>query len=92
MQCDTESEIYSVALTTGSTYLWNVPAGATILSGQGTNSVTVDFDGNFGIVSVVETNSNGCEGLPVEVNVACNLSTTDFEALAIHVFPNRNSA
>lgn len=88
VQCDSESEIYSVALTTGSTYLWNVPAGATILSGQGTNSITVDFEGNFGIVSVVETNSNGCEGLPVELNVACNLSTTDFEALTIHVFPN----
>lgn len=61
---------------------------AFVYARQGTNSITVDFDGNFGIVSVVETNSNGCEGLPVEVNVACNLSTTDFEALTIHVFPN----
>jgi poly(hydroxyalkanoate) depolymerase family esterase len=51
---------YSVSNTTGSTYQWTVPAGATIVSGQGTNSITVNFGTASGNVSVIETTSGGC--------------------------------
>ncbi|MFM1875569.1 MAG: hypothetical protein RL266_1306 [Bacteroidota bacterium] len=47
--------IYSVTNTPGSTYTWTVPAGASIVSGQGTNSITVDFGTIGGTISVVET-------------------------------------
>lgn len=47
--------VYSVTNTPGSTYTWTVPAGATIVSGQGSNSITVDFGTTGGTVSVVET-------------------------------------
>ncbi|TNF32357.1 MAG: hypothetical protein EP314_00140, partial [Bacteroidetes bacterium] len=47
--------VYSVTNTPGSTYTWTVPAGATIVSGQGTNSITVDFGTTGGQITVVET-------------------------------------
>ena len=35
---------YSIAAVTGATtYEWSVPSGAAIVSGNGTNSITVDF-------------------------------------------------
>jgi len=52
---------YSVPATTGSTYLWTVPSGATIKSGQGTNSIVVDFGTKSGYVSVTETTKTGCQ-------------------------------
>ena len=51
---------YSIAPVSGATsYLWSVPAGATIASGQGTTSVVVDFGSTSGDVSVTATNSCG---------------------------------
>ena len=46
-------ESYSIASVPGATsYYWTVPAGATVASGQGTTSITVDFGDNSGNVSV----------------------------------------
>ncbi|MFI5149452.1 MAG: kelch repeat-containing protein [Bacteroidia bacterium] len=61
--------VYSVTNSPGSTYNWNVPAGASITSGQGTNSITVTFGASGGTVSCTETNSCGT-GTPVTFNVA----------------------
>jgi len=46
--CEGESGIaYSVATITGATtYVWTLPAGATIATGDGTNAITVDFAAN----------------------------------------------
>ncbi|HXC04474.1 MAG TPA: gliding motility-associated C-terminal domain-containing protein, partial [Bacteroidia bacterium] len=60
--------VYSVANTPGSTYNWTVPAGATITSGQGTNSITVTFGASGGTVSCTETSTCG-SGAPVTFNV-----------------------
>ncbi len=49
---------YSIAAVTGATsYTWAVPAGAAIASGQGTNSITVNFGTTAGNVSVYATNA-----------------------------------
>lgn len=72
VKCDASNETYSVANTTGSTYQWSVPTGATIVSGQGSNSIVVNFNGNMGTVSVVETSSGGCEGAAVSIIVSCS--------------------
>ncbi|MBK7683500.1 MAG: hypothetical protein IPJ26_14010 [Bacteroidetes bacterium] len=42
-------------------YTWSVPAGATILSGQGTNAVSIQFTTSFvsGAISVVASNACG---------------------------------
>jgi hypothetical protein len=38
--CEGSTQTYSVATVTGATYAWNTP-GATVISGAGTNSITV---------------------------------------------------
>ncbi|MBI1288163.1 MAG: T9SS type B sorting domain-containing protein [Flavobacteriales bacterium] len=54
--CENESgSVYSVTNTPGSTFTWTVPTGASIVSGQGTNSITVNWGTTSGQVSVVET-------------------------------------
>lgn len=67
--CDNASgNIFTVPNTVGSTYTWTVPAGATIVSGQGTNSINVTFGTTGGNVSVVETINCG-DGPPVTLAV-----------------------
>lgn len=68
-------EVYSVTNTTGSTYTWTVPSGATIVSGQGTNSITVNFGTHSGYVSVTETESGGCKNDPAELYVTVGSTT-----------------
>jgi poly(hydroxyalkanoate) depolymerase family esterase len=54
------NQTFSVPSTSGSTYLWSVPPGATIVSGQGTNSINVTFGSHSGYVQVTETVTGGC--------------------------------
>lgn len=63
------SQTYSVTNTSGDTYAWTVPAGATITSGQGTNTITVDFGASGGSIDVTETSPCGV-GAPVSISVA----------------------
>ncbi|HSY62363.1 MAG TPA: T9SS type A sorting domain-containing protein, partial [Cytophaga sp.] len=50
---------YTVTNNSGSTYTWTVPAGATIISGQGTYSIVISFGTTGGIVTVQESNAYG---------------------------------
>ena len=50
---------YSINAIPGGTYNWTVPAGATITSGQGTNTINVNWGTTGGDVSVATTVS-GC--------------------------------
>ena len=51
---------YSISTVAGATsYTWTVPAGATVASGQGTRSITVDFGSSAGMVSVMTINACG---------------------------------
>lgn len=86
--CASVNEFYSVTNTTGSIYNWTVPSGAIILSGQGTSSITINFNGNFGVVSVTETNSDGCNGSPVQITVNCNIGIEEINSLVVIVYPN----
>nr|MBK9652412.1 T9SS type A sorting domain-containing protein [Bacteroidota bacterium] len=60
--CNQSSAPYSCPLVANAiSYLWTVPAGVTILTGQGTNSITVKYNSAFtttGNISVVA--QNGC--------------------------------
>jgi hypothetical protein len=65
---------YSVAAVAGATsYVWNLPAGATIASGAGTNAITVDFAGNAssGNITVYANNicGNGAASPPFALTV-----------------------
>lgn len=60
--CGSTGVVYSVATVANATsYNWTVPAGATIASGQGTASITVDFSGAFtsGQLTVISVNACG---------------------------------
>ena len=67
--------VYSVPAASGSTFAWIVPAGASIVSGQGTNSITVNFGTMGGIVEVTETTSGNCKKDAAELNVTVTGST-----------------
>ena len=52
---------YSVAPITGATaYVWTLPAGATIASGSGTNSITVDFAASASSGNITVAGNNLC--------------------------------
>jgi large repetitive protein len=58
--CGNQSAIYNIASVVGAlTYSWTVPAGATITSGQGTNTISVVFSAISGNVCVTANNSCG---------------------------------
>jgi len=61
--------IYSVTNTPGSTYAWQATGGV-IVSGQGQNQITVNWvNPNSDTLSVTETNSFGCIGIPKTLRV-----------------------
>ena len=51
---------YSVTNIAGVTYQWNVPAGATIISGQGSSAINVNFTSVFTTGSISVSASTGC--------------------------------
>ena len=60
--CSGTGNVYSVTATSGSSYAWTVPTGASITGGAGTNSITVSFGTNSGNITVTETSLAGCVG------------------------------
>lgn len=61
---------YQTAVVAGASYAWTVPNGATVVSGQGTNSIQVNWGLTSGSVTVVVTVPNcptGTYSLPVAV-------------------------
>lgn len=70
-------EVYSVENAgAGATYTWTVPVGATIVSGQGTDSIVVDWGDSTssGIVSVT-VNACTIDVIELEVSVAAEIVT-----------------
>ena len=63
--CNALNKIYSITAVAGLTYNWTVPAGASITSGQGSNSIHVNFPaGNFsGNIAVSGSNACGAGGI-----------------------------
>lgn len=59
--CGATNIIYSVPNVSGMTYTWTVPAGVTIVSGQGSNSIAVNFPSTnlTGSISVRANNACG---------------------------------
>ncbi|MFH0893487.1 MAG: T9SS type A sorting domain-containing protein [Bacteroidota bacterium] len=57
--CESTIQTYSVIDVVGVTYTWSVPSGWAIVTGQGTNSITVTTSAGSGNVSVVPSNLCG---------------------------------
>ena len=65
-------QMYSTSGSAGSTFTWSV-TGGTIASGQGNDTVYVDWgSAGAGTITVVETNSFGCNSTPQTLNVTIN--------------------
>jgi hypothetical protein len=65
-------KVYSVTTTSGSSYAWTVPSGATITAGgtgPNNNQITVTFGSASGNVTATETTAAGCAGAPVSLAV-----------------------
>jgi PKD repeat protein len=50
------------AVAAATSYQWTAPTNATIVSGQGTQTVTISFAANFGTSGVVSVRSQNCAG------------------------------
>jgi hypothetical protein len=62
--CANTIQTYSISpITTANNYLWTAPTGSTIISGQGTTAVTVQFNSDFGNNGVLRVQSQNCFGL-----------------------------
>lgn len=61
--------VFSTPYVEGSSWSWKVPSGASIVSGQGTDSIEVDWGSQPGYVKVTRTDSNGCEGISDSIAV-----------------------
>jgi beta-glucanase (GH16 family) len=69
----------------GATYNWSVPAGATIVSGQGTNSISIDWGdtSSSGIINVVV---NGCSTQTLSLDVVVEPEVVDLLACVLENF------
>jgi len=70
----TQGVIYSVAPIAGAgAYVWSVPAGATIVSGFSTNTITVDFSAVAVSGAITVSGNNLCgNGTPSSLDVTVN--------------------
>lgn len=79
---------YSIPVVSGATsYVWNVPAGATITSGANTNSIIVNFGSSNGDISV--TPKNSC-GSGTNSSKSISVTATGNASVIISVSPGNN--
>lgn len=68
--CASDSKIFEVAaVPNANTYLWTAPAGASIVSGQGTVKVEVEFDPGF-ISGSISVRASNCSGISAAKTLA----------------------
>lgn len=87
--------VYSISPVAGATYYnWLVPSGATIVSGQGTTSITVNYGTKAGYIKVAAGNACGL-GTYKQLKVSKTCRVGVFEEKYISekpsVFPNPSS-
>ncbi len=67
-------------ITNATSYVWSVPTGATIISGQGTNMIQVNFtgasSGNIGVSGQNACGSGQSSTIPITINLAPTLIVT----------------
>lgn len=68
--CNNSTGNTFTASGSGATYTWTSPAGTNISSGQGTNSVNIDWGTTSGSVTVSTTSIPGCTSAPASCLVS----------------------
>lgn len=79
--CTGSTESYSISALNGSNFTWTVPAGYTLLSGQGTNSISVLVGSGNGNLEVTASSPLGCS------TASANLAITPATVPAIKSNP-----
>ena len=73
----------------GSSYTWTTPAGTTILSGQGTDSINVQWNNIPGNISVIANSVGGCSSRPASCTVNVNAAAVSgFDTASSGTFHN----
>ncbi len=82
--------LYSIAPVFGATgYVWTTPSGTSIVSGQGTTSLTIDWGTNGGTIGVTASGGCGVSGTrTLNVAMNCRVSGTEIPGAAISAYPN----
>jgi hypothetical protein len=81
---------YTVGSVFGATgYNWVVPAGATIIAGQNTTTILVDWGTTGGLVTVTATNGCGTSGTrTLSVIINCKESSSVLPGVLVNAYPN----
>ncbi|MFN0189173.1 MAG: T9SS type A sorting domain-containing protein, partial [Bacteroidia bacterium] len=89
--CANQTNIsYSVVSEPGVNYTWTVPAGASVVSGQGTSAVSINWATTTGLLGVTASNPCGsAQKRSMTVSVVCRLS--DVQANNVQLLPNPSS-
>ncbi|MBL0073700.1 MAG: T9SS type A sorting domain-containing protein [Bacteroidetes bacterium] len=70
-------------------YNWTVPSGVSIVAGQGTTTLTVDWGANSGVVGVTASNGCGNSGTKTRaVIVSCRISSSILPGAEVIAYPN----
>lgn len=100
--CINDTTTYFTVTPTGGNYTWTV-TGGTILSGQGTDSIRIQWSGaGLGTIDVVDTNTFGCAGnvqsasvivnpLPVAPTISGSVNVCENSITTYFVNPNAGS-
>ena len=89
------STSYSVPSNSQSSYSWTVSSLGTIVSGQQSSQITVDWSSNFGSSTICVTETLDCDGQPcegqeycIEVTVQQTSLVTEFNRKEVLIYPN----
>ncbi len=84
------ADAYSVSPVFGATgYQWTTPSGSTIVSGQGTNAIIVDWGTSGGVIGVTALGPCGNSGTrTLNVTMNCRISGNSSDVLNISAYPN----
>ncbi len=83
------SATYTYPETAGSTYAWTV-TGGTIVSGQGTAEIEVNWEAPTAAASVFvqETNADDCIGEMIDLSIEVTTNIAESAQNTVNVFPN----
>lgn len=73
--CTGNTRTYTTPLVSGVTYSWTVPVGATVVSGQNTNSIQLNFTSSFVSGSALSVRAANSCGNSTPTSVTINKST-----------------
>ncbi|MBX2873830.1 MAG: T9SS type A sorting domain-containing protein, partial [Saprospiraceae bacterium] len=89
--CNSSGNVYSIeAVSAASSYQWTIPEGATLVSGQGTPSIVLDF-GEFSEGSLFVSSTNNCGDSNFSSSIGLSLSGAPQSSLGREIVRTSNT-